>query len=208
MRISAFRGGAGGVLRVMYTARFFERSIFMTPTPRLPADATAERIVRHFQTVGFPGITEALLVSIRLKKGDRLEVDAAFDLALEREVAPPLQEFFEIRPCGFYSEIRGFADAKAAFTTDFGRGLRVEVPSIFFDTAPVIVDDALATGTKFDAMLKLSDNTDGAAVAVLLNDPNSSFFEYLDAQSGYDWKKITGSLDTAAKSFTTDEDLL
>jgi hypothetical protein len=180
----------------------------MTPTTRLPADATAERIVRHFQAVGFPGITEALLVRIRLKRGDRLEVDAAFDLALEREVVPPLNEFFEIRPCGFYSEIRGLADAKTAFTGDFGRGLRVEVPSIFFDVAPVIVDDALATGTKYDAMLKLSDNTEGSAVAILLNDPNSSFFEYLDAQSGYDWQKITGSLDAAAKSFSSDEDLL
>jgi hypothetical protein len=182
--------------------------LFMTPSTRLPADAMAERIVRHFQTVGFPGITEALLVRIQLRKGDRLEVDAAFDLALEREMAPPLQEFFEIRPCGFYSEIRDFADAKTAFTGDFGRGLRIELPSIFFDAAPVIVDDALATGTKYDAMLKLSDNTEGAAVAILLNDPNSSFFEYLDAQSGYDWQKITGSLDAAAKSFSADEDLL
>jgi hypothetical protein len=168
----------------------------------------AERIVRHFQAVGFPGITEALLVRIQLKKGDRLEVDAAFDLALEREMAPPLNEFFEIRPCGFYSEIRGFTDAKAAFAGDFGRGLRLELPSIFFDAAPVIVDDALATGTKYDAMLKLSANADGAAVAILLNDPNSSFFEYLNAQSGYDWQKITGSLDAAAKSFTADENLL
>lgn len=208
MRINAFLGVDAGESPVMYTAPFFERSIFMTATTPLPADATAERIVRHFQTMGFPGITEALLIRIRLKKGDRLEVDAAFDLALEREIAPPLQEFFEIRPCGFYSEIRGFTDAKTAFTGDFGRGLRIELPSIFFDTAPVIVDDALATGTKFDAMLKLSDNIEGAAVAILLNDPNSSFFEYLDAQTGYDWQKITGSLDAAAKSFTADEDLL
>lgn len=117
-------------------------------------------------------------------------------------------KFFEIRPCGSYSEIRGFTDAKTAFAGDFGRGLRIELPSIYFDAAPVIVDDAFATGTKYDAMLKLSDNTEGVAVAILLNDPNSSFFEYLDTQSGYDWQKITGSLDAAAKSFTTDEDLL
>ena len=68
--------------------------------------------------------------------------------------------------------------------------------------------DALATGTKYDAILKLSDNTDGYAVAVLLNDPTSSFFEYLNANSGYDWKEITGSLSAAAKSFTPDVDLI
>jgi hypothetical protein len=168
----------------------------------------AERIVRHFQTEGFPNVTEALLVRIQLRKGDRLEVDAAFDLALEREVAPPLQEFFEIRPYGFYSEIRPFEAAKTAFAGDFGRGLRVEVPSVYFDEAPVVVDDALASGTKYDAMLKLSNNTDGYAVAILLNDPNSSFFEYLDAHSGYDWQKITGTLGAAATSFMSDIDLL
>lgn len=180
----------------------------MTTTTRLPADAMAERIVRHFQAEGFPDVTEAMLVRIQLRKGDRLEVDAAFDLALEREMAPPLQEFFEIRPYGFYSEIRQFETAKAVFASDFGRGLRTEVPGIYFDTAPLVVDDALASGTKYDAMLKLDNNTDGYAVAILLNDPNSSFFEYLDAHSGYDWKKITGSLGAAATSFVPDGDLL
>lgn len=208
LRISAFRCVASDRLRVMYTAPFCERSFFMTTTTRLPADAMAERIVRHFQTEGFPNVTEALLVRIQLRKGDRLEVDAAFDLALEREVAPPLQEFFEIRPYGFYSEIRPFEAAKTAFAGDFGRGLRVEVPSVYFDEAPVVVDDALASGTKYDAMLKLSNNTDGYAVAILLNDPNSSFFEYLDAHSGYDWQKITGTLGAAATSFMSDIDLL
>jgi hypothetical protein len=173
-----------------------------------PADAMAERIVRHFQSVGFPGITEALLLRIRLKKGDRVEVDAAFDFATEREVTPPLQEFFEIRPSGFYSQIRSFAEARAVFGSDFGQGLRVEMPRIYFDDAPVVVDDALATGTKFDAMLKLTGNSEGYALAVLLNDPNSSFFEYLSAQSGYDWQTITGTLELAAKSFASDMDLL
>jgi len=180
----------------------------MTTPTILPADATAERIVRHFQAVGFPGITEALLVRIRLKKGDRLEVDAAFDLALEREAVPPVHDFFEIRLYGFYSEIRTLADAKTAFATDFGRGLRVELPSLYFDAAPVVADDALATGTKYDAMLKLGNNTDGRAVAILLNDPNSSFFEYLGSQTGYDWQEITGNLGAAANSFVPDEDLL
>jgi hypothetical protein len=180
----------------------------MAISTSLPADATAERIVRHFQAVGFPGITEALLVRVGLKKGDRPAVDAAFDLAVEQEATPPVREFFEIRLYGFYSEIRTLADAKAAFGTDFGRGLRVHLPSLYFDAAPVVIDDALATGTKYDAMLKLADNTDGRAVAILLNDPTSSFFEYLGAQTGYDWQKITGTLGEAATSFVQGEDLL
>lgn len=179
----------------------------MATTMSLPADATAERIVRHFQAVGFPGITEALLVRIRLKKGDRLQVDAAFDLASERSLAPPMHEFFEIRPYGFYSEIRVFEDAKAMFTADFGRGLRLELPSMYFDAAPVVADDALATGTKYDAMLKLTDNENGSAIAVLLNDPNSSFFEYLNANTGYDWREITSSLSAAAESYLPAVDL-
>lgn len=174
----------------------------------LPADATAERIVRHFQAEGFPAITEALLVRIRLKKGDRMEVDAAFDLAAERGMAPPVHDFFEIRLYGFHSGIRSLSDAKAAFTADLGRGLRAELPSLYFDDAPVVVDDALASGTKYDAMLKLGDNTAGYAVATLLNDPNSSFFEYLGAQTGYDWKTIVGNLDSAASSFVPGEDLV
>lgn len=180
----------------------------MTISTSLPADAMAERIVRHFQTEGFPGITEALLVRIQLKKGDRAEIDAAFDLAMERNATPPVHDYFAVRLHGFFSEIRNLADAKAAFTADFGQSLRVEVPSIYFDDAPVIVDDALATGTKYDAMLKLGNNSLGYAVAILLNDPNSSFFEYLGANSGYDWQQITGNLEAAATSFAQEEDLL
>ena len=66
----------------------------------MSADATIkrptcaiERIVCHFQGVGFPGITEALLVRIRLKKGDRMQVEAAFEFAQEREVAMPVTDF-------------------------------------------------------------------------------------------------------------------
>lgn len=180
----------------------------MSITNGLPADAMAERIVRHFQAEGFPGITEALLVRIQLKKGEKMEVDAAFELALEQEAPPPVQEYFEIRLHGFFSEIRTITDARAAFTSDFGRALRFDLPSIYFDDAPVVVDDALATGTKYDAMLKLGDNIGARAVAVLLNDPNSSFFDYLGTQRGYDWHKIMGDLDAAATSFVPEEDLL
>jgi hypothetical protein len=45
--------------------------------------------------------------------------------------------------------------------------LRRKMPSIYFDVAPVVVDDALATGTKYDALIKFSDNMLGYAVAVL-----------------------------------------
>ncbi|MDE2418490.1 MAG: hypothetical protein KGN32_11860 [Burkholderiales bacterium] len=180
----------------------------MTISTSLPADAMAERIVRHFQAEGFPGITEALLVRIQLKKGDRPEIEAAFDKAMDREATPPVHDYFAVRLHGFYSEIRSLGDAKAAFASDFGRSLRIEVPSIYFDDAPVIVDDALATGTKYDAMLKLGNNTLGYAIAILLNDPNSSFFEYLGAHAGYDWQQITGNLGAAATSFAQEEDLL
>jgi hypothetical protein len=180
----------------------------MTTSSSLPANSTAERIVRHFQAEGFPGITEAVLVRIRLKKGDRLEVDAAFDRALARDATPPVQEYFQIQLYGFYSEIRGLLNIKTAFADDFTSGLRAELPNIYFDAAPVVANDALANDTKYDAMLKLSDNSDGYAVAVLLNDPNSSFFEYMETHSGLDWQKIMGTLDAAVASFTADEDLL
>ena len=91
----------------------------MTTSSSLPADTTAERIVRHFQAEGFPGITEAVLVRIRLKKGDRLEVDAAFDRALARDATPPVQEYFQIQLHGFYSEIRSLLNIKTAFADDF-----------------------------------------------------------------------------------------
>ena len=117
-----------------------------------------------------------------------------------------MHDYFEICSYGFFSEIRALAQAKTAFTSDFGRALRVELPNFYFDPAPIVLDDALATGTKYDAMLKLSHNSDGRAVAVLLNDPNSSFFEYLDAHCGYDWQKIMGNLDAAVTSLAVEDD--
>ena len=174
----------------------------------LPADATAERVVRHFQAEGFPGITEALLVRVRLKKGDRLAVEAAFERAQQMGATPPMREHFEIQPYGFYSEMRTLIAAKAAFPNDFGNGLAYQLPQVFFDPAPVVADDALATDTKYDAMLKLSDNAGGYAIAVLLNDPNSSFFEHLETHAGYDWQQIIGNLGAAASTFVSTEDLL
>lgn len=180
----------------------------MTSANSLPADTTAERIVRHFQAEGFPGITEAVLVRMRLKKGDRLEVDAAFDRALARDATPPVQEFFQIQLYGHFSEIRSLLNIKTAFADDFTSGLRAELSSVYFDAAPVVVNDALATGTKYDAMLKLGDNADGYAVAVLLNDPSSSFFEYMESHTGHDWQTIIGTLGAAATSFEVEDDLI
>lgn len=179
----------------------------MSTAPASPGNASAERIVRHFQAKGFPGITEALLIRIGLKHGDKAAVHAAFDLASQLQAPPPVHEFFEIRIYGFYSDIRSLSDAKAAFTADFGTSLRTRLPEVFFKEAPVVVDDAMATGTKYDAMLKLGNNQGDKAIAILLNDPSSSFFEYLDANTGYDWAAITGSLDAAAASFVAGDEL-
>ncbi|MBI1890546.1 MAG: hypothetical protein HYS18_07870 [Burkholderiales bacterium] len=179
----------------------------MNSITAMPANSAAERIVRHFQSAGFAGITEALVIRIGLKKGDRLEVDAAFDKAADRGVMPPLAEYFAIQPYGFYSEQRSFAQAKAEVQSDFGANLRRKVPSIYFDRAPVVIDDALATGTKYDALVKFSDNILDYAVAVLLNDPTSSFFEYLDSHHGNDWQKIIGDFGAAASAFDQEVEL-
>ncbi|MBS0307680.1 MAG: hypothetical protein JSS58_01800 [Proteobacteria bacterium] len=179
----------------------------MNSISAMPANSAAERIVRHFQSAGFPGITEALVIRIGLKKGDRAEIEAAFERASDRDARPPLGEYFEIRPYGFYSELRSFAAAKAEMPTDFGLNLRRKVPAIYFDRAPVVIDDALATGTKYDALVKFSDNMLDYAVAVLLNDPTSSFFEYLDSHRGADWKTILGEFENAAGSFDQEVEL-
>jgi hypothetical protein len=179
----------------------------MNSTTAMPANSSAERIVRHFQAAGFPGISEALVIRIRLKKADRHVVEAAFDKAADLGVAPPLSEYFDIRPYGFYSELRSFSEAKAAVQADFGANLRRKLPGIYFDVAPVIVDDALATGTKYDALIKFSDNMLDYAVAVLLNDPTSSFFEYMKSHRGNDWQKIIGDFGAAAVTFDQEVDL-
>ena len=167
----------------------------------------AERIVRHFQSEGFSGISEALVVRIGLRRGEQSEVDAAFAAAADRQKMPPLGEYFEIRPCGHFSDFRGFDEARTAIQSDFTVGLRKAIPEIFFAPAPVVIEDALATGTKYDAMLKLRSNAGDYAFVILLNDPDSSFFEYLGSHRGNDWQKIMGDLETTAASFAADIDL-
>lgn len=180
----------------------------MNNTSTLLADGAAERIVRHFQANGFAGITEALIIRIRLKEGSRADVDAAFETALEQEEMPPVQQFFEINPFGYFSDFRSFAEAKSAIQSDFTVGLRNEVPRIFFDAAPVVVDDILASSTKYDVLMKLRDNVDGCAMGILLNDPDASFLDYIGTHHGNDWQKIMGDFEITTTSLVSEINLL
>lgn len=180
----------------------------MKNTPTLQADAAAERIVRHFQANGFSGITEALVIRIRLKEGSRTEVDAAFEAAHEQEMTPPVQQHFEIHPFGHFSDFRSFAEARSAIQSDFTEALRMEVPRIFFDQAPVVIDDAMATGTKYDVLMKIRDNVDGYALGILLNDPDASFLEYVGTHHGNDWQKIMGNFEITTSSLAAEINLL
>lgn len=174
----------------------------------LPADGMAERIVRHYQAEGFAGISEALILRIRLKKGDRREIEAAFETAVEKGKALPLHDQFEIRAIGHFAESRSFAEAKAAIQSDFTVALRRELPSAFFDPAPVLIDDPMASGTKYDAMVKLWDNLEDCAYAILLNDPDASFLDYLGSHHGNDWQQIMGDFGATASSFCPEIDLV
>lgn len=180
----------------------------MTTTSTLPADGAAKSIVRYFQSNGFAGISEAFIVRIRPKTADRAEIEAAFEAAHEQEKAPPVHQYFEISPFGHYSDFRSFADARAAIQSDFTEALRLEVPKVFFEPAPVVIDDALASGTKYDVLMKITDNVDGYAVGILLNDPDASFLEYIGTHHGNDWQQIMGNFASATTSLTLDVNLL
>jgi hypothetical protein len=174
----------------------------------LPANGTAERVVRHLQVAGFAGITEALILRIRPRTVDRAEIEEAFKRAATLEKSPPVSECFEIRPCGFFSGYRSFQDARAAIGSDFSVDLRGEIPRLFFEPAPVVACHPLATDTRYDAIAKLCDNIDGCALVILVNDPESSLFEYLGTHHGNDWEQIIGEFENAAVSFGPDIDLL
>ena len=113
----------------------------MENTSALPADGTAERIVRHFQAEGFAGISEALIIRIACKKSDRMEIEAAFHLAADQDKIPPVREHFDIRLCGHFSDFRSLAAATAAIQSDFTVNLRRALPALFFDPAPVVAED-------------------------------------------------------------------
>ena len=162
------------------------------------ADAAAERIVRHFQANGFAHITEALIIQIHHIAGERDEIDEAFETAQEQDKAPPFSKFFEIRPYGHFAESRNFDEALSALKTDFTPTLLDSIPKVFFETAPQMIEDPLASGTKYDAILKLSDNVEGYAVAILLNDPDASFLDYVGTRS--DWGMVMGDFEIASTS--------
>lgn len=179
----------------------------MKNTPTFQANEAAERIVRYFQANGFSGISEALIIRIRLKAGSRREVENAFETAHEESVTPPLQQYFEITPFGHYSDFRSYADAKSAIRTDFTAALRMEVPKVYFDAAPVVVDDALASGTKYDALMKVRNNVNDYAIGILLNDPDASFLEYIGTHHGDDWQKIMGHFEVTTSALATEINL-
>jgi hypothetical protein len=164
------------------------------------ADDAAERIVRHFQTQGFTRITEALIIQIHHIAGDRTEVDEAFEAAQEQDKTPPVKKYFEIHPYGHFSEFRSFDEAKSALKSDFTPTLISNIPKVFFDAAPVVIDDPLASGTKYDAIIKVRGNVDGYAVAILMNDPDASFLDYVGTHPGSDWQKIMGEFEIAIAS--------
>ena len=172
-----------------------------------PADGAAKHIVQHFQSKGFTGITEALILQIRLRTGDRAEVEAAFEAAHEQDQMPPVQKYFEIHPYGHYSSFRSFADAKSAINSDVTVSIRSELPRLYFDPAPVVIEDPLGSGTKYDVIMKLRDNADGYAIAILMNDPESSFLDYIGTHLGSDWKKIMGEFEIASTSVGDEIDL-
>lgn len=180
----------------------------MENNPVRQADGAAERIVRHFQAQGFAGISEALILRICLRNGDRVEVDAAFETAVEQGEMPPVHQCFQFYAAGHFSDFRTFDEARSSIQSDFGAGLRIDVPRVFFDPAPVVIDDALASGTKYDAMLKLMDNVGESAMVILLNDPDSSFLEYIGTHHGNDWHKIMGDFGDTIIALDPELDLL
>jgi hypothetical protein len=171
------------------------------------ANRAAEHIVRHFQAQGFSGITEALIIQIHQIAGNRAEIDDAFETAQDQGKVPPLRKYFEIRPYGHFAEFRVFDEAKAAFRSDFTLTLLSDIPKVFFGAAPVVIDDPLASGTKYDLIMKLRDNVNGYAVAILMNDPDASLLDYVGTHLGVDWKQITGELEIASTSLGDKFDL-
>ena len=171
------------------------------------ANAAAQRIVRHFQGKGFTRITEALIIQIHHLDGDRAEIEEAFDAAQETDSTPPLNEYFDISPYGYYSETRSFDELKASLKADFTLSLINDIPKVFFDPAPVMVDDPLANGSKYDVMMKLNDNVSNYAVFILLNDPDASFIDYVGTHPGADWQNIMGEFEIATSSLIKAVDL-
>ena len=71
-----------------------------------------------------------------------------------------------------------------------------------------MIDDLLASSTKYDVLMKITDNVDGYAIGILLNDPDASFLEYIGTQHGDDWKQIMGNFEITTASLAAEIDLL
>lgn len=174
----------------------------------LPASAAAERIVRHFQNNGFAGISEALIIRIGLREGSQGEIEAAFETAVESDKPLPVRRYFQIVAYGHHADFRSYAEARALVQSDFTPSLQAEIPKVYFDAAPVVIEDALASGTKYDVLMKLRDNVDGYAIAILLNDPDAAFVDYLSAHRSDDWAKIMGDFEVAAATAADEAGLI
>ena len=83
----------------------------------------------------------------------------------------------------------------------------MEIPRIYFDAAPVVIDDAMATASKYDVLMKITDNVDEYAIGILLNDPDASFLEYIGTHHGDDWQQIMGNFEITTASLASETDL-
>lgn len=83
----------------------------------------------------------------------------------------------------------------------------MEVPRAFFDPAPVVIDDAMASGSKYDVLMKITDNVGGYAIGILLNDPDASFLEYIGTHHGDDWQQIMGNFEITTASLASEINL-
>ena len=176
----------------------------MINNPALTANHAAERIIVHFQAQGFQGISEAFIIGIRRKHGDRAEIEAAFSAANAKGEAPPVHDYFEIRPLGHFAETRSYEEARASIQSDFTLKLRLGLPQLYFDPAPILIDDVLANSTRYDLMIKLRNNVDDCAFAILLNDPDAAFLDYLGTHLGNDWDEIMGNFETTVAALGED----
>jgi hypothetical protein len=70
-----------------------------------------------------------------------------------------------------------------------------------------VIEDALASGTKYDVIMKLKDNVEGYAIAVLMNDPDASFLDYIGTHHGKDWQEIMNDFEIATAALGDEIDL-
>jgi hypothetical protein len=165
-----------------------------------PMDGFAQEVVTHFRELGFLGISEAVVLHFKKKMGSREEIEASFHASADADQNPPLAKHFEAQLVGHYSETRSLAEIRSALGNDFTRNLRSEVPRLFFSPPPAYADDPIAAGTKYDAMLKLTDgNEEDGAFLILLNDPDSSFLDRL--KQGDTWDRMTQSFADGMAAF-------